>query len=145
MKRGIFFLCVSLLFVFSSCELETSSHGDLYGMWHLERIDSLSSSAQLSMRDALLFWSFQGKLLELDDKSGEHRSVLLRFEERSDALRVYEPYLYNREEGDEPLSDAGYLRVFGIQDLEETFSIEELGGSRLVLRSNLLRLHLRRF
>lgn len=46
---------------------------------------------------------------------------------------------------DMPLSDVSDLRVFGLDDTEETFAITELSSSRLVLTSDYARLTLRKF
>lgn len=145
MRHFISYLLFLIVVVLSSCELETSSHGKLYGMWHMERIDSLTAGSQKNLKEARLFWSFQNKLLELDDKDGMLRSVLLRFEEADKHLIVYDPYLYNREEGDEPLSDVSALLPFGVGALRDTFAIEKLSGSRLVLKRKNVRLHFKRF
>ena len=62
-----------MLFV-CSCELETSNNGDLDGMWHLVRVDTLSTSGVKYMEDDKIYWLFQFKLLQLEDKSDSSSS-----------------------------------------------------------------------
>ena len=142
-----FFLLIFLfsLFTFTSCELETSGNGDLDGMWHIERMDSVIGGAQTDLKGERLYWSFQHKLLQLDDKNWIYPSVLMRFEKRGSTLLLSEPYLYNREEGDEPLTDPSYLFPFGINMLNDTFAIEKLKGDNFVITSKTVRLHLKKF
>ena len=83
----IFFIGVCMLFV-CSCELETSNNGDLDGMWHLVRVDTLSTSGVKYMEDDKIYWLFQFKLLQLEDKSGTKVSLLMRFEHKDNILRL---------------------------------------------------------
>lgn len=84
-----------MLFV-CSCELETSNNGDLDGMWHLVRVDTLSTSGVKYMEDDKIYWLFQFKLLQLEDKTGNKVSLLMRFEHKDNILRLYDPYIYDR-------------------------------------------------
>lgn len=127
-----------------SCELETSGNGKLDGMWKLVSVDTLSTSGVRAMSGERIFWSFQHKLLQLDDKSGSCQSVLFRFEHNGGSLRLYDPYLYDRDNGDAPVTDTGALAPFGISSLEENYTVESLSGSKMVLRSENLRLNFRK-
>lgn len=127
-----------------SCELETSGNGKLDGMWKLVSVDTLSTSGVRAMSGERIFWSFQHKLLQLDDKSGNRQSVLFRFEHNGGSLRLYDPYLYDRTNGDAPVTDAGELAPFGVSALEENYTVESISGSKMVLRSEALRLSFRK-
>ena len=81
---------VSLLM--ASCELEASSHGNLYGFWHLETIETIESGSTKDMRDELKFWSVQSKLIELSDHDGVHNSVLYHFQREGDSLFLFDPH-----------------------------------------------------
>lgn len=129
---------------FCSCELETSGNGDLDGMWRLAAVDTLETSGSKDMSGTKLYWSFQSRLLQLDDKGGKEPSVLLRFEHKDGTLRLYDPYLYDREDGDKPLDDVGRLAPFGVNALEENCAVESLGGSKMTLRTEKLRLSFRK-
>lgn len=145
MKHLYFFISLIILLWFTSCDLETSGNGDLDGMWHIERMDSVNNGVQTDLKGERLYWSFQHKLLQLDDKNWIHPSLLLRFEKRGSILLVHDPYLYNREEGDEPLTEPTLLKPFGINMLRDTFTIEKLKGENFVITSKTVRLHMKRF
>ena len=127
-----------------SCEIEMSGNGRLDGMWHLVSVDTLSTSGVRDMSEERIYWSFQNRLLELDDKSGVNHSVLYRFELSDGILNLRDPYIYDRENGDKPLTNIIMLVPFGINELEENFTVEGLGHGKMVLRSEYLRLKFRK-
>lgn len=128
----------------ASCELETSGNGDLDGMWRLAQVDTLATSGVDRMEGEKKYWMFQYKLLQLEDKAGMTGSVLLRFEHKGGTLRVYEPYIYDRENGDRPLDDPAMTAPYGVNALDETFTIEALDGGKMVLSNDKLRLSFRK-
>lgn len=128
----------------ASCELETSGNGDLDGMWRLAQVDTLATSGVDRMEGEKKYWMFQYKLLQLEDKAGATGSVLLRFERKGGTLRVYEPYIYDRENGDRPLDDPAMTAPYGVNALDETFTIEALDGGKMVLSNDKLRLSFRK-
>ena len=67
-----------VLLCFSTCTLESDSKaaGDLAGMWHCVYIDKGAASADL--KDQKVYWSFQGDLLLLEDKTGNHIVTTVR-------------------------------------------------------------------
>ena len=134
-----------ILFSFCSCELETSGNGKLDGYWHLEAVDTLGRNGVSDLSNKRLFWSFQNKLLELRDRDGMISGFLFRFEHRSDSLILTNPYLYNREEGDKPLTDAAQMAPYGLNELTERLKIETLKGEKMVLSNKKYRLRLVRF
>jgi len=72
----------------------------------------------------------QMRLLNVSDKNNVHTNLNMHFEHTNATLRVYDAYLDGRMEGDPPLADAALLRPYGINDLNETFAVEQLTGSR---------------
>lgn len=145
MKRFVNMLFITLAAAITgSCDLDTSDNGDLDGMWHLVAVDTLSTSGTMHMDEKMIYWSFQNRLLQLDDKSGLLNSILFRFEHSAGALRLYSPYIYDRINGDVVLTDVIMLMPFGVNALDETFEVEALDGGRLVLRSEELRLRFRK-
>lgn len=146
MIRHYIYIVVSAVaaFVFASCELDTSSNGDLDGMWRLAQVDTLATSGVNRMEGEKKYWMFQYSLLQLEDKAGNAGSVLLRFEHNGNALRLYDSYAYDREEGDKPLDDPSVMAPYGVNALDETFTIEALDGRRMVLSNEELRLSFRK-
>ena len=144
MKRILLTLPLLGLLSFSSCDLEMSDNGKLDGFWQLARIDTIGGGG-CDMVPSRIFWSVQLHLLQLSDHSGRNSTYLLRFEQGDTHLRVYDPYLSARNEGDKPLDDAAVLQPYGIQSLDELFVIEGLDNKNLTLKSSLLRLQFNRY
>ncbi len=96
------------------------------------------------MEQEKIYWLFQFKLLQLDDKSGVRDNLLMRFEHKDNVLRLYDPYIYDRTNGDKPLTDTSLSAPFGVNALEESFTVESLGGDKMVLRTEKLRLSFRK-
>lgn len=134
-------LCLS---VFVSCDVETSHNGDLDGMWRLEAVDTLATGGHYDLGDEQRIWSVQHNLLELRDHTGTAGAFLLRFDHQGERLRTYSPYVFNRTDGDYPVENPAFLLPFGISQLDETFTVEQLSSSRMRLRNDLLRLHFRK-
>lgn len=145
-KRGLTLSLLALAVVFAlvGCDIETSHNGDLDGMWRLMAVDTLATGGRLELNEELRAWSFQNKLLELRDHTGPYGAFLLRFEHKNKTLRTYQPYVFNRETGDYPLENAAYMAPFGLNALDETFSIEELSGTRMTLKGEQLLLSFRK-
>lgn len=144
MKRILLTLPLLGLLSFSSCDLEMSDNGKLDGFWQLARIDTIGGGG-CDMVPSRIFWSVQLHLLQLSDHSGRNSTYLLRFDQGDTHLRVYDPYLSARNEGDKPLDDAAVLQPYGIQSLDELFVIEGLDNKNLTLKSSLLRLQFNRY
>lgn len=123
-----------------SCEIETSDNGDLDGYWHLNRVDTLSTGGVCDMSEKLMFWAVQVKLLNTFDRSGQSGSYMFRFEHKDGNLRLYDPHKDDRMSGDPKVESPEELTPFGVNSLDETFKIERLSGSRMVLSNDKLRL-----
>lgn len=141
-KSSIIILSIiaTIVLAVCSCTFETSKNGDLDGAWHL-----LSINGKPLDEHPQLYWSIQSKLLELRDKSTNCGIFLLRFSHEGSTLKVYQPYIYDRENGDKVLEDATPLQPFGIYKLEETFEVKNLNGSRMTLKSENVTLEFRKF
>ena len=138
---GAAFLTVAAI---SSCTLESSNAGAFDGMWHLTAVDTLSTGGTKDMEEEMIFWSFENKLMEADDKSGTHQSVLLRFNDNDGKLTLSNPYAYDRTNGDKLITDSTMLMPFGINKLQEEFQILRNKGGRLELQSATLKLSFKR-
>lgn len=142
----IFFFSQFLIFSFTSCELETSGNGDIDGFWHLVQIDTLQTGGVKDTSKDLLFWSFQVNLMELSDQSYQTPIYMARFNHDNGKLKVTQPCLYNRYEGNEMLTEENVNAIsqYGINALEETFQVEGLSGSRMTLSNGTLRLYFKK-
>lgn len=142
----IFSLSAFLVFSFTSCELETSGNGDLDGFWHLVQVDTLQTGGVKDTSKDLFFWSFQVNLLQLSDRSYQIPIYMARFNHENGQLKVTQPCLYNRDEGNEMVTEENVKDIspYGLNALEETFRVEELSGSRMTLSNGTLRLYFKK-
>lgn len=141
------FLLPALALLFSSCSLETDNDaGDLEGMWHLVRIEESATNTHTDVSNEVIFWSFQAKLLQMEDKTGQINSYLYRFRIDNDQLRLSSPYLFDRENGDHPLTAyEATLGRYGIKSLTPTFRIERVDRRKLVINDGTVRLYFDKF
>ena len=132
------FMCVT------SCSIETDGAGGLEGYWHLVKVDTVETGRSTDLSEHLLFWSLQVHMMEGVDRQGVYPSILFRFEKNENLLRLYEPHLHDPAAGDPIIDDLSKLTPFGINDKEETFTIEQSSGSRMTLYNGILRLYFRK-
>ena len=98
------------------------------------------------MSNEVIFWSFQAKLLQMEDKTGQINSYLYRFRIDNDQLRLLSPYLFDRENGDHPLTAyEATLGRYGIKSLTPTFRIERVDRRKLVVNDGTVRLYFDKF
>lgn len=139
----IYIICGSVL---AACNLiETSDNGELDGYWQMARVDTLATGGSCDMTQSHLFWAVQVNLLQVSDTRFVLPSCLLRFEHQGDELRLSNPYLLDRANGDKPLTDANLLQPYGIGGMEERFTVERLDGKQMRLRSDRLLLYFNRY
>ena len=136
-----------LALLLSSCSLETDNDADrMEGMWHLVKIESTTGVASEDLSEQVIFWSFQAKLLQMEDKTGNHNSYLYRFRIDNDQLTLTSPYQFDRENGDRPLSAyESTLALYGIKSLTPVFRIEELDRRKMALNDGSVRLYFDKF
>lgn len=145
---GILIAATTILTTMSlaSCDIETSSAaGDFNGMWHLTRVDTIATGGVLNLKNEKLFWAFQNKLMQADDKNEKLEKILMRFNQTNTQLTLHTPYCYDRENGDKPLTDSTLLIPYGINKTEEKFDVVTLKGGKMVLQSEKLKLTLKKF
>lgn len=145
-KYLILSISAFLVFSFTSCELETSGNGDLDGFWHLVQVDTLQIGGVKDTSKDLFFWSFQVNLLQFSDRSYHIPIYMARFNHENGQLKVTQPCLYNREEGNEMVTEENVKDIspYGLNALEEIFRVEELSGSRMTLSNGTLRLYFKK-
>lgn len=146
MKNITAALCVAMVaagFV-CSCDTETSGNGDLDGLWHLRSVDTLSTGGYNDLSNEKIYWAVQGDLLILDDKSDYYESIVMYFDHSNDSLRVYSPYINNRTGGDPEIESVDQLRPYGVNSTDESFFIEKLSGSHMILSTDSLQLNFKK-
>jgi len=141
MRNKIFFICLSIIisaFALSSCTLESSDNGRLDGAWHLLSINDKAPE------HPDMYWNVQGKLLELNDKTGNFGIFIMRFSHENNQLTLSNPHIFDRENGDKPLEQTEVLQPFGVDDISEPFQITHLTRSRMTLKSSTKTLEFRK-
>lgn len=133
-----------VLLLFCSCDLETSNNGDLDGFWHLERVDTLSTSGSLDLSQEKRFWAFQKDLLQL---RGDEQEFYLCFNHHDHQLDLSDPHLRDREKDDPAISSSTMylIRPYGINEEEECYQVVTLDNDNMVLRNQNLQLWFRKF
>ena len=147
-------LCfISLLVMLMATPLmvscERSDNGDLDGMWLLTRMDSVQVNKSYDVRSRRITWSFQAKIMQCfnynDDK---WKDVLMtRFRNEGTQLVIFDPFLYNRMDGDIPLTadSVHYLAPHCINCVPDTFQLEKLDKSTLIIADDVLRLSFEKY
>ena len=141
------FVLPLLALLFSSCSLETDNDaGKMEGMWHLVKIESVTSAASEDLSEQVIFWSFQAKLLQMEDKTGQHYSYFYRFRIDNAKLTLTATYQFDRENGDRPLTVyEPTLGLYGIKSLTPVFRIEKIDRRDMILNDGAVRLYFDKF
>ena len=142
--RKLIYLFFSIL-VCAACELHTSENGDLDGYWQLRSVDTLSSGNSCDMRDSMIFWSFEVNLMHMRDNKIDYEKVFMRFDLLRDTMMLYKPIIDMRDSSDIILTDFTILHHYGIHDVPETFKVETLNSSTMILKNKVLRLNFRKY
>lgn len=143
MKRHTFLIngiFAAVMLVFAACGdfLEISDNGDFDGNWHLEYADTLSTGGRLELKNELVFWAVQGKLMTF---SGATKGAFVcEFTLAGDSLMLGEMHHHDRNNGDPILNNVEVMAPYGISELGEHFKVEQLKSGKMVLCSKKLRL-----
>lgn len=144
MRKAVFFTLMGAIGVLlASCHVETQPHGDLYGYWHLEAVDTVGGTS-CDMGERRFFWSFENKLVECADRNGGSLPVVMRFEREGDSLFFDKPFFSDRPNGDPPVADVAAMQYYGLQTLRPRLRIELLSSDRMMLSQQRIRLSFRK-
>ena len=130
-----------------SCEIEASSDGNLYGFWHLVRIDSIGredTNATVDLSDKLIFWAIQVHLVELMDQDREQSPIVCRFERDGDSLFLDIPYYLDRGTGDPPVTEVNRMYLFGLGTMKPRLFIESLSNNKMLINTGEVRLRFKK-
>lgn len=128
----------------TACEIESHDNGKIDGFWHLEHIDTLATGGTLDISNEKLFWSVQVRLLEVSNKTTGAKYIF-SFRQANGSLYLSNPLVSDRIKGDPEVEDVKVLAPYGINSLDETFAVEALDGKKMILKSETLRLNLKKF
>ena len=138
MRKLTYIIATALVAGATSCDIEHIDNGKLDGLWKLQALDSLSNQVTVDMSRSNLSYAIQGNLLQLG-------RVYFRFDHQGDSLIRHDPYV-NSFDVSETLIDISLVTPFGINNIpREAFYVDELSRSKMVLRSEFLRLHFEKY
>ena len=138
MRKLTYIIATALVAGATSCDIEHIDNGKLDGLWKLQAMDSLSNQVTVDMSRYNLSYAIQGNLLQLG-------RVYFRFDHQGDSLILHDPYV-NSFDVSETLTDLSLVTPFGINNIpREAFYVDELSRSKMVLRSEFLRLHFEKY
>jgi len=135
-----FLLAILITMITASCEVEFVNNGKLDGYWRLMKVDTLATKGSLDLSKRLIFWGVEAHLLEVVDRDTVYVDYLMHFDYENDKLTLGEPYHYKQQIVDSLVTDAKELNSFGINKIKESFNVEKVSGSKMVLSSETLRL-----
>ena len=138
MRKLTYIIATALVAGATSCDIEHIDNGKLDGLWKLQALDSLSNQVTVDMSRSNLSYAIQGNLLQLG-------RVYFRFDHQGDSLILHDPYV-NSFDVSETLIAISLVTPFGINNIpREAFYVDELSRSKMVLRSEFLRLHFEKY
>ena len=138
MRKLTYIIATALVAGATSCDIEHIDNGKLDGLWKLQALDSLSNQVTVDMSRSNLSYAIQGNLLQLG-------RVYFRFDHQGDSLILHDPYV-NSFDVSETLIDISLVTPFGINNIRrEAFYVGEVSRSKMVLRSEFLRLHFEKY
>lgn len=132
----------------AACSIETSNNGKLDGFWQLRQVDTLATGGTTDMRQSMIYWGVQNRLIEirhLVDEENMGVGYLFHFSHHADSLSLSVPYLHLRDEPDSEVSDVEVMRSYGFCDLQQSFRILQLDDDKMVLATPYLRLRFRKY
>lgn len=128
-----------------SCEIETYDNGKLDGYWKLCEIDSIRNGEKLKLSDKSIFWAIQAKFIVLQNNNEDREKIYLRFKHIGDSLITHSPMFYDKLNGNTIIKDDSELKIYGINNLNESFYIYQLKNNSLILKTKLLQLKFIKF
>lgn len=144
--KKLYIYIIGVVLLMAGCDVESSSNGDLDGFWQMTaRSDKYTDVGARDMRESGLTWSFQGKLLELRDVNDRQKDIVMSFEHVGNQLRLYNPYLVERDSDDIIVSDLEVLLPYGISQTDGKYDVVELSGDRMVLENERFLLKFRKY
>ena len=129
-------MAVGVMTLMTGCEIYGSDNGALDGFWQLTEMTVWEDGEQTGptdMRESGIYWGVQGDLLRIG-------CTYFDFEYSGHTLRVWNPY-----SGDTYVEDASELKRYGLYNLEEIFTVEQLTVSEMTLKTELVKLCFRKY
>ena len=146
--KPLYLLLLSLaLLLFAGCG-KMPENGDLDGQWQMTSIKHLNHDAPSAL-NGKVYWSFQLKLLSIYTPDDLHNLgtnyTFCRFQVKGDSLHITKSYVHSMNTDIEMEDGVTYLDVVGLHNNRESYAIQTLTDSRMVLRSDYHELEFRKW
>lgn len=141
--KKIIYIIISCLLI--SCELEVLDKGDIDGHWQLRQIDTLATGGTCDMSYSNIYWAVESNILQVRYIDNSNLKILFRYEKQGDELMIHTPFHVITKDELEPVEDAELLTPFGIIGTKDSFHIEKLSHSNLVMKNENYQLYFRRY
>ena len=141
--------CLLAIFAFVACD-KMPENGDLDGQSQMTSIKHLNHDAPSALKGKV-YWSFQLKLLSIytptpDDLHNQGTNyTFCRFQVKGDSLHITKSYVHSMNTDLEMEDGVTYLDVVGLHNNRESYAIQTLTDSRMVLRSDYHELEFRKW
>ena len=130
--------CLLAIFAFVACD-KMPENGDLDGQWQMTSIKHLNHDAPSALKGKV-YWNFQLKLLSIYTPDDLHNLgtnyTFCRFQVKGDSLHITKSYVHSMNTDLEMEDGVTYLDVVGLHNNRESYAIQTLTDSRMVLRSD---------
>ncbi len=148
MKRQIYkSLALLIIILISSCE-SYQIHGDLDGFWQVKSIEN-KQTGEVTHCKGDIYYSFQRELVLISYVSPNiptgqtKKNYIAYFTHENDVITMTDFRIYIDREGKQaPLSELG---KFGLYETFNTFNVEKLNNSSLILNSDKTRIVLTKY
>lgn len=140
--------CLLAIFAFVACD-KMPENGDLDGQWQMTNIKHLDHDAPSDTLKGKVYWNFQLKLLSIYTPDDLHNQgsnyTFCRFQVKGDSLHITKSYVHSMNTDLEMEDGVTYLDVVGLHNNRESYAIQTLTDSRMVLRSDYHELEFRKW
>ncbi len=140
--------CLLAIFAFVACD-KMPENGDLDGQWQMTSIKHLDHDAPSAALNGKVYWSFQLKLLSIYTPKDLHNQgtnyTFCRFQVKGDSLHITKSYVHSMNTDIEMEDGVTCLDVVGLYNNRESYAIQTLTDSRMVLRSDYHELEFRKW
>ena len=148
MKRQIYkSLALLIIVLISSCE-SYQIHGDLDGFWQVSTIEK-KETGDIIHCNGNTYYSFQRELVLVSYASPEipagqmKENYVAYFNHENDSIYMTDFRIYLDRNGKQ--AQLSELEKFGLYELYNSFAVEELNSSSLVLSSEKTRISLKKY
>ena len=142
--RKLLYIIISTLLL-TACELETPSNGAFDGNWQLRQVDTLATCGRCDMTYSYVYWAVESHVLLVRDIDNENLKLVFHFDKSSDRIWIYNPNFVVTKDELIPLESDSLLTPLGILGTRDTFDIEKLSHSDLVVRNRAYKLYFRKY